>query len=92
MILAKVLNRVVSAAKLSSLPPKQMLEVQALDGFGDPLQTIIALDSVSAGPGDIVLVLQEGTGARECVLPDPSVPMPAHAVIVGIVDTYDFNR
>ncbi len=86
MILAKVVNRVVSTAKLDSLPKRQLLEVSPLAGFGDPLQTIIAIDSVEAGPGDTVLVMQEGTGARQCVLEDPSLPMPAQAAIVGIVD------
>ena len=85
MILAKVLERVVSSAKLESLPDRQLLSVQPLEGYGDRNQ-IIALDSVQAGPGDIVLVMQEGTGARQAVLENPADPMPAQAVVVGIVD------
>ncbi len=88
MILAKVLSRVVSSAKSESLPPRQLLSVQPLPGFGDPTP-LIALDSVQAGPGDTVLVLQEGTGARQAVLPDPSKILPAQVVIVGIVDRVD---
>lgn len=86
MILGKVIKRVVSTAKLDSIPAKPLLSVQPLPGFGDPDKELIAIDSVEAGPGDTVLVLQEGTGARQAVLPDPSQPLPAQVVIVGIVD------
>ncbi len=85
MILAKVLSRVVSTAKLDSLPHRALLTVEPLAGFGDRTH-LIAIDSVQAGPGDIVLVVQEGTGARQATLDDPSKPMPAQIAIVGIVD------
>ena len=85
MILAKVISRVVSTAKLDSLPARALLTVQPLPGFGDQAP-LIAIDGVQAGPGDTVLVLQEGTGAREVVLADPKSPMPSQMVIVGIVD------
>ena len=86
MILAKVLYRVVATAKLDTLPARQMLSVIPLEGFGDPHIPLITIDSVQAGPGDIVLVLQEGTGARQAILADPNQPLPAQIVIVGIVD------
>jgi ethanolamine utilization protein EutN len=85
MILAKVVSRVVASARLESLPQRQLLSVVPLKGFGDPVE-LIAIDSVSAGPGDTVLVLQEGTGARQATLEDPSQPLPAQIVIVGVVD------
>lgn len=59
MILGKVVSRVVSTAKLDSLPKRQMLSVQPFSGFGE--HPIVAIDSVQAGPGDTVLVMQEGT-------------------------------
>lgn len=85
MILAKVLHRVVSNAKLESLPARQLLSVQPLEGFGERTP-LIAIDGVSAGPGDLVLILQEGSGARQVVLDDSSQPLPAQAVVVGIID------
>lgn len=85
MILAKVLSRVISNAKLESLPARALLCVEPEEGFGDRTP-IIAIDGVEAGPGDRVLVMAEGTGARSVVLDDPTQPMPAHFVIVGIVD------
>lgn len=87
MILGKVVRRVVSHAKLDRIPARPLLTVQPLVEYGDPKNPLIAIDTVEAGPGDLVLVLQEGTGARQAALEDPSVPLPAQAVIVGVVDS-----
>jgi len=43
----------------------------------------IAVDVVQAGPGDTVLVLDEGNGARQILGLDPGA---IRAVIVGVVD------
>ena len=43
----------------------------------------LAVDSVQAGPGDLVLAAREGNTARQ-ILGNSSDPF--HAVIVGIVD------
>jgi microcompartment protein CcmK/EutM len=85
MILGKVVARVVASEKCETLPSRQLLQIEPLEGFGDR-SPIVAIDSVAAGPGDLVLVLQEGTGARQAVLPDPSQPLPAQMVVIGIVD------
>jgi microcompartment protein CcmK/EutM len=85
MILGKVLSRVISTAKLDTIPHRQLLNVEPLEGFGDRTP-IVAIDSVQAGPGDVVLILQEGTGVRQATLEDPSKPLPAQMAIVGIVD------
>lgn len=89
MILAKVLSSVVSSAKLDSIPARQLLCVEPLEGFGDRT-ALIAIDSVQAGPGDTVLVMAEGTGARGAVLADPSQTLPAQLVVIGIVDTVNY--
>jgi len=88
MILAKVTHRVVATEKLDSLPKHQLLEVTPIPecGGGAPL---IALNGVQAGPGDLVLILQEGTGAREVLLENTALPLPAQAVIVGVVDSVE---
>jgi ethanolamine utilization protein EutN len=44
---------------------------------------IIAVDSVGAGVGEVVLVLDEGNGARQVL---NSTDGPVRSVIVGIVD------
>ncbi len=43
----------------------------------------IAVDVVQAGPGDTVLVIDEGNGARQILQLDPGA---IRAVIVGVVD------
>jgi microcompartment protein CcmK/EutM len=44
---------------------------------------LIAVDAVDAGVGDRVLVLDEGTGARQVLA---SADGPVRSVIVGVVD------
>ena len=88
MILAKVISRVVSTHKLHTLPARPLLMVEPLENFGDRTP-IIAIDSVQAGPGDTVLILQEGTGARQATLENVNSPMPAQVVIIGIVDSVE---
>lgn len=85
MILAKVVSKVVASHKSESIPARALLCVEPLPGFGDRTP-IVVIDAVSAGEGDLVLVLQEGTGARQAVLPDPSQILPAQMAAVGIVD------
>lgn len=44
---------------------------------------LIAVDSVGAGPGETVLVLDEGNGARQII---DSTDAPIRSIIVGIID------
>jgi microcompartment protein CcmK/EutM len=44
---------------------------------------LIAMDAIGAGKGEIVLVLDEGNGARQ-VLEDDNAPI--RSVVVAIVD------
>ena len=85
MLLAKVVSRVVASEKLGNLPAQATLTVIPLAGFGDATP-YIAIDSIGTGVGETVLVLQEGTGAREVLLEDSLRTLPAQMVIVGIVD------
>ena len=47
------------------------------------------MDIGQAGPGDIVLVNDEGNGARQLLDAEPYGPV--RAVIVGIVDDIDLS-
>lgn len=58
------------------------------DEFDDSVE-VIALDVVSAGVGDKVLVVQEGSSART-IFGDDKIPV--QAVIVGVVDRVDIER
>ena len=50
---------------------------------------ILALDSVDAGVGDTVLIVQEGQAAIQ-VLKNKKVPV--HSVVVAVVDGFEVER
>jgi microcompartment protein CcmK/EutM len=84
MYIGKVIGTVVSTIKISHLENRKLLLVDQLDlrgketGYYD-----IAVDVVQAGPGDTVMVIDEGNGARQVLGIDPGA---VRAVIVGVVD------
>ncbi len=84
MYIGKVVGTVVSTIKISHLDGRKLLLVDQLDlGGGETGAYDIAVDVVQAGPGDTVLVIDEGNGARQILGLDPGA---IRAVIVGIVD------
>ena len=84
MILGRVVGTVVSTAKHAKLVGRAMLVVQPVSPEGAPAgKRLIALDSVQAGAGDLVLVCDEGNSART-ILGDSLAPV--RAMVVGIVD------
>ena len=84
MTLCKVIGTLVATQKNEHLRPHKILIVQPIDLAGKFIgRDIIALDSVDAGPGDTVLIIQDGQGAVQ-VLKDKKVPV--HSVIVAVVD------
>ena len=90
MYFAEVMGTVVSTHKNERLVGKKLLLVQRLelDGTSDGSMEVIALDVVSAGVGDRVLVVQEGSSARK-IFNDEKIPV--QAVIVGIIDRVDIE-
>ena len=50
---------------------------------------LVAIDTVDAGRGDTVLVLDEGNGARQ-VLGNKTAPV--RSVIVGIIDAIEIKK
>lgn len=81
---------VVSTAKHPAYVGVALLAVQPIDERGaDSGRSFLAIDRVQAGPGDRVLVLTEGTGARQILAADASPPLappPIRSLIVGVVD------
>lgn len=76
---------VVATLRHRSLDGHRLLLVDLEDPGGSPTgDYTIAVDAVDAGVGQRVLVLDEGSSARQ-VLGDPEAPV--RAVIVGIVDS-----
>ena len=84
MILGIVQGNIVSTINHPFYDGRRLLLVDHADGDWRPTgKYLIAVDTVDAGAGDRVLVLDEGTGARQ-VLADATGPV--RSVIVGIVD------
>ncbi len=84
MYIGRVIGTVVATIKISHLESRKLLLVDQLDLKGQETGYYdIAVDVVQAGPGDTVLVIDEGNGARQILGIDPGA---IRAVIVGVVD------
>ena len=83
MILGRVVGRITSTIHHPIMAGKKLLIVDRLDPVGRAAGYLIALDTVGAGWGETVLVLDEGNGARQ-VLGDDRAPV--RSLVVAIVD------
>lgn len=84
MIIGQVSGSVYSTVNHPFYDGKKLMIVEKItperQRTGDYL---IAVDSVGAGPGETVLVLDEGNGARQII---DSTDAPIRSIIVGIID------
>lgn len=86
MFIAEVVGNVWGQYKHKSLDNKRLLLVRPIDPMTEKPtgEAMMAVEGgVGAGPGSIVLVIDEGTGARQ-ILDDKSAPV--RTVICGIID------
>jgi len=80
----RVAGTVVSTISHPIYDGRRLLMCDLLDAAGiDTGGYLICVDSVDAGVGDTVLILDEGNGARQ-VVGDPTGPI--RSVVVGILD------
>ncbi len=87
MKLAKVVGTVVSTVASPIFEGRTLLLVDLLEPDGrEAGGYLIAVDTVGAGAGETVLVLDEGTSARQ-IIGAPHGPL--RTVIVGIVDAVE---
>jgi ethanolamine utilization protein EutN len=83
MQLAKVIGTVVASQKSPGLEGLKILMIQPLtDTLKASGQPIAAIDTVQAGPNDLV----HWVTAREAALALPETFVPVDAAITGIVD------
>jgi len=88
MILAKVLGNVVATQKNHRYENARVMVCEQITPEGEPGgNTILALDSVDAGVGDTVLIVQEGWGASTAAT--GKVGAAIDSAIVGVVDRID---
>lgn len=84
MIYARVAGRITSTIAHPDMAGRTLLICDKLAAGGHPTGGyVIAIDTVGAGAGETVIILDEGNGARQIL----GVPgMPVRSVVVGIVD------
>lgn len=88
MILARVVGTVVSSHKHPAYEGMKLLLCRAIRADGALAdEAFIAVDRASAGVGDPVLVLVEGSGVRQLWLGDPkATDFPILETVVAVVD------
>jgi len=84
MKLGRVSGTVVSTISHPIYDKQRLLMCDLLDADGaDTGGYLICVDTVGAGAGETVLILDEGNGARQ-ILGKPGAPI--RALVVGVVD------
>jgi ethanolamine utilization protein EutN len=81
MFVAKVIGSVWCTKQHGSLQKKKLMLVQPV-AYGEPLLAVD--DKMGSGPGDVVLIMDEGGSARQ-VLKDKKAPV--RTIVCGIVDS-----
>jgi microcompartment protein CcmK/EutM len=95
MFVGKVTGSIVSTQKVDAMTGHKMLVVEPYRIEGKKRETLvttgrtfIAVDTVGAGEGELVLVVQ-GSSAR---LTPETKTLPVDAVIIGIVDQVHIDK
>lgn len=95
MFIAKVNGSVVSTQKVGTMNGQKLLTVEPLrvdpanrDKLIGTGRTFVCVDTVGAGQGEMVLIVQ-GSSAR---LTPETEKLPVDATIIGIVDTVNVEN
>ncbi len=83
MKVGRVAGTVVSTINIPLLDDHRLLLCDTLDVDGAPRGYTICIDVVDAGVGDTVLILDEGSSARQILGLDTGA---IRAVVVGVID------
>jgi len=90
MILGRITGSVVSTIHHPIVDGRKLLVAERLDASARPTGGyVIAIDAIGAGFGETVLILDEGSGARQ-ILDDADAPV--RSMVVGIVDAVDLDK
>jgi ethanolamine utilization protein EutN len=88
MMLARVTASVVATEKHPHYRGQKILVVQPVDPQGKPKgRSLLAVDGVQAGTGDLVLVVDEGGSARAVIGDESAVTI--RTAICAVVDRVD---
>ena len=84
MIIGRVIGEITSTINHPFYDGKKLMVVEKITPEGKAQDDyLIAVDSVGAGPGESVLIVDEGNSARQIVKSDSG---PIRSIIVGIID------
>lgn len=87
MLLARVVGNVVASQKNAKLEGSKLLLVQPVDPHDAPWgAAVLAIDSVDAGIGDRVLLIQDGRSAQLVLGRGVAA---VDAAVVGVVDAVE---
>lgn len=95
MFIARVTGSVISSQKVASMTGQKLLAVEPMrvdpakrDTLVGTGRTFICVDTVGAGQGEMVLIVQ-GSSAR---LTPETEKLPVDATIIGIVDSVNVDN
>jgi microcompartment protein CcmK/EutM len=89
LYLGKVIGNVWATRKYEALHSFKLMFVQPINAEQEDIgEPIIAVDTVGAGPGEIIYYIT----ASEAVIPLPVDMAPVDASIVGIVDSINIEK
>jgi microcompartment protein CcmK/EutM len=87
MFIGQITGDITSTINHPDYTNRRLLVVDRLDPTGKPTGGyLLAVAATDAGVGDRVLVLDEGTGARQIL---SNAKAPIRSIVVGIVDSVD---
>jgi microcompartment protein CcmK/EutM len=86
MLIAKVVGSAVATIKDASLTGTKLLVVREASVQGEAIgKPLVAVDTVNAGEGDLVLIAS-GSSARQTMI---TKDRPADAVIMAVLDSLE---
>lgn len=88
MLIARVVGTTVSTVKDEKLTGRKLLIVRQTDEFGNAVgKPYVAIDTVDAGVGDLVLTAA-GSSARQTTITKDT---PVDAVIMAMIDSLEVD-
>ncbi|HNR02509.1 MAG TPA: EutN/CcmL family microcompartment protein [Anaerolineaceae bacterium] len=88
MLIAKVIGTTVSTVKDEKLTGRKLLVVRQTDEYGEAVgKPFVAIDTVDAGVGDLVLTAA-GSSARQTSITKDT---PVDAVIMAMIDSLEVD-
>lgn len=88
MLIARVVGTTVSTVKDEKLTGKKLLILRQTDEHGNPVgKPYVAVDTVDAGAGDLVLTCA-GSSARQTAITKDT---PVDSVIMSVIDSLEVD-